>query len=331
MMWASMLTAGLVVFVDVMKELPATLVMRPFDFDTLAVQAYNLAADERLTEASTAALAIVAVGILPVILLSKTIAKCRPGGCGPARYAVAGGGGRSWSRTRLCRRASEPTDHSLNVFCVGRNGHNRTHDCTGVATVWRATVLLTVRDRVIHQPRQSRTYPVTQRRTCTLGARHPHHGDNARDRRDAPRCPDTTPGRLHPPAPTPISTTHRDSDRGETRESGFASTPAITRTCRRSTSRCAATFPECALKAGIFGWCPTKLWSLERLTADADGGYAEHRSYDLSAIFDLPGDTEIDLEGLAVRDGWVWLVGSHALKRKKPRRAGRRRRRRSSV
>jgi iron(III) transport system permease protein len=79
MMWASMLTAGLVVFVDVMKELPATLVMRPFDFDTLAVQAYNLAADERLTEASTAALAIVAVGILPVIVLSKTIAKSRPG------------------------------------------------------------------------------------------------------------------------------------------------------------------------------------------------------------------------------------------------------------
>jgi iron(III) transport system permease protein len=53
--------------------------MRPFDFDTLAVQAYNLAADERLTEASTAALAIVAVGILPVILLSKTIARSRPG------------------------------------------------------------------------------------------------------------------------------------------------------------------------------------------------------------------------------------------------------------
>ena len=79
MMWASMLTAGLVVFVDVMKELPATLVMRPFDFDTLAVQAYNLAADERLTEASTAALTIVAVGILPVIILSKTIAKSRPG------------------------------------------------------------------------------------------------------------------------------------------------------------------------------------------------------------------------------------------------------------
>jgi iron(III) transport system permease protein len=53
--------------------------MRPFNFDTLAVQAYNLASDERLTEASTASLAIVAVGVLPLILLSRTIAKARPG------------------------------------------------------------------------------------------------------------------------------------------------------------------------------------------------------------------------------------------------------------
>ena len=77
---SGLLSAGLVVFVDVMKELPATLVMRPFNFDTLAVQAYNLAADERLTEASTAALAIVSVGVLPVILLSRAIARSRPGG-----------------------------------------------------------------------------------------------------------------------------------------------------------------------------------------------------------------------------------------------------------
>jgi iron(III) transport system permease protein len=79
LMWGSLLTAGLVVFVDVMKELPATLVMRPFNFDTLAVQAYNLASDERLTEASTASLAIVAVGILPLILVSRAIARSRPG------------------------------------------------------------------------------------------------------------------------------------------------------------------------------------------------------------------------------------------------------------
>lgn len=73
----SLLTAGLLVFVDVMKELPATLVMRPFNFDTLATQAYTLASDERLAEASTASLAIVAVGILPLILLSRQIAASR--------------------------------------------------------------------------------------------------------------------------------------------------------------------------------------------------------------------------------------------------------------
>lgn len=81
-MWPSLLTAGLVVFVDVMKELPATLVMRPFNFDTLAVQAHNFAADERLTEAATPALTIVAVGIPPVILLSRAIARGRPGQAG---------------------------------------------------------------------------------------------------------------------------------------------------------------------------------------------------------------------------------------------------------
>ena len=73
----SLLTAGLLVFVDVMKELPATLVMRPFNFDTLATQTYTLASDERLAEASTAALAIVAVGLLPLIALSRQIAASR--------------------------------------------------------------------------------------------------------------------------------------------------------------------------------------------------------------------------------------------------------------
>ena len=71
------LGAGLLVFVDVMKELPATLVMRPFNFDTLATQTYNLASDERLAEASSAALAIVVVGLLPLILLSRQIARGR--------------------------------------------------------------------------------------------------------------------------------------------------------------------------------------------------------------------------------------------------------------
>ena len=73
LLWRSGLAAGLLVFVDVMKELPATFVMRPFNFDTLAVQAYNLASDERLAEASTAALTIVAVGLVPLILLARMI------------------------------------------------------------------------------------------------------------------------------------------------------------------------------------------------------------------------------------------------------------------
>jgi iron(III) transport system permease protein len=72
---SSLITAALLVFVDVMKELPATLVLRPFNFDTLAVRAYNLAMDERLAEASTASLAIVVVGLIPVILASRAITR----------------------------------------------------------------------------------------------------------------------------------------------------------------------------------------------------------------------------------------------------------------
>jgi iron(III) transport system permease protein len=71
------LTAFIVVFVDVLKELPATLIVRPFNFDTLAVRVYQLASDERLAQASTGALAIVALGLLPVILLTRMIAQDR--------------------------------------------------------------------------------------------------------------------------------------------------------------------------------------------------------------------------------------------------------------
>lgn len=69
----SLLAALLLVFVDTMKELPATLIVRPFDLDTLAVRVYNLASDERLAEASTAALLIVVVGLIPVALLSRAM------------------------------------------------------------------------------------------------------------------------------------------------------------------------------------------------------------------------------------------------------------------
>jgi iron(III) transport system permease protein len=67
--------ALLLVLVDVMKELPATLVLRPFNTDTLAVMAYQLARDERLGEAALPSLALVLVGLLPVILLSRTLRK----------------------------------------------------------------------------------------------------------------------------------------------------------------------------------------------------------------------------------------------------------------
>jgi len=69
----SALAAVLLVFVDTMKELPATLVLRPFGSDTLAVVAYNFARDERLAEAALPSLAIVVVGLIPVILLSRAM------------------------------------------------------------------------------------------------------------------------------------------------------------------------------------------------------------------------------------------------------------------
>jgi iron(III) transport system permease protein len=74
-MWSGLLTAGMLTFVDVMKELSATLVIRPFNFDTLAVRVYNLASDERLAEAAAPALAIVLVGMIPVIFLSLKISQ----------------------------------------------------------------------------------------------------------------------------------------------------------------------------------------------------------------------------------------------------------------
>ena len=73
----SLLTALLIVFVDVMKELPATLIMRPFNFDTLAVQAHRLASDERLDGAAVPSLVIVAVGLLPVILICRQVGRRR--------------------------------------------------------------------------------------------------------------------------------------------------------------------------------------------------------------------------------------------------------------
>lgn len=66
----SVAVAGLLVFVDCVRELPATLLLRPFNFETLATRVYRLASDERLAEAATASLLIIAIGLIPVILLS---------------------------------------------------------------------------------------------------------------------------------------------------------------------------------------------------------------------------------------------------------------------
>jgi iron(III) transport system permease protein len=79
-MRGSLLTALLLVFVDVLKELPATLILRPFNFNTLAVRAFELASDEMLAASSLAALAIILAGLVPVIMLSRSIRRSRPGG-----------------------------------------------------------------------------------------------------------------------------------------------------------------------------------------------------------------------------------------------------------
>jgi len=76
-LWRPALAATLLVFVDVMKELPATLVLRPFDSDTLAVIAYQMARDERLGEAALPSIAIVAVGLIPVVMLARGLGRSR--------------------------------------------------------------------------------------------------------------------------------------------------------------------------------------------------------------------------------------------------------------
>ncbi|MEM7719852.1 MAG: iron ABC transporter permease [Pseudomonadota bacterium] len=73
----SVLTAFLIVFVDTIKELPATLILRPFNYDTLAVQAFRLASDERLEGAAVPSLMIAAIGLLPVLLLCAQIGDWR--------------------------------------------------------------------------------------------------------------------------------------------------------------------------------------------------------------------------------------------------------------
>ncbi len=71
----TLLSAALLVFVDVLKELPLTLILRPFNFDTLATRAFQLATDELLTQSAMPALLIIAVGLVPVIVLNKLVGR----------------------------------------------------------------------------------------------------------------------------------------------------------------------------------------------------------------------------------------------------------------
>lgn len=72
-------TAGILVFIDILKELPATMILRPFNFDTLAVLADRYAGDERLAQAAWPALLIVLVAALPTAILSRQVMRSRPG------------------------------------------------------------------------------------------------------------------------------------------------------------------------------------------------------------------------------------------------------------
>jgi iron(III) transport system permease protein len=75
----SFLTSMILVVSEVIKELPASLILRPFNYDTLAISTYIYAAEERMFDAAAPSIAIVGVGLLPIIILSRLTVKSRPG------------------------------------------------------------------------------------------------------------------------------------------------------------------------------------------------------------------------------------------------------------
>lgn len=75
----SLAAAALILFVEILKELPATLILRPFNFDTLAIKAYAYASDERLLEAAAPSLLIFLAGLAPIIILARNIERGRAG------------------------------------------------------------------------------------------------------------------------------------------------------------------------------------------------------------------------------------------------------------
>ena len=70
---------ALILFVETLKELPATLMLRPFNWDTLAVRAHAYASDERLAAAAAPSLLITCAGLAPILILCRQLARSRPG------------------------------------------------------------------------------------------------------------------------------------------------------------------------------------------------------------------------------------------------------------
>ena len=75
----SLAAAALILFVEILKELPATLILRPFNFDTLAIKAYSYASDERLLDAAAPSLLVFLAGLAPIIILARSIERGRAG------------------------------------------------------------------------------------------------------------------------------------------------------------------------------------------------------------------------------------------------------------
>jgi iron(III) transport system permease protein len=73
----SIIAGGLLAFVDIMKELPMTLLLRPFNFETLATYTYQFAHDELIEQASLPALLIILSGLIPVIFMNKFLRDIR--------------------------------------------------------------------------------------------------------------------------------------------------------------------------------------------------------------------------------------------------------------
>ena len=75
LIFTNILVGGILVFVDILKELPMTLLLRPFNFETLATYVYQFASDEMLEESSLAAIIIVLTGLGPIVYLNSTLKK----------------------------------------------------------------------------------------------------------------------------------------------------------------------------------------------------------------------------------------------------------------